>query len=71
MQQRRRVLRTCDPDEEAEASGLGQAFRDEKPPDVGCPWVNGLVDQRWRPPEVGQVPYCNVLWVRQVFVERG
>lgn len=65
------VLGAAEPDEDAQARGLAEPLQDEHPADLFGPWVDGLVDQRRRPPEVGQVAHGDVLGVRARRVDLG
>lgn len=60
---RGRVLRRRDPDEHAERGRFGQALRHESPANVRRAGVDGLIDERRRPPEIGEVCEGDVPWV--------
>lgn len=63
------VLGAGDPHDDAQAEDLQQVTEDEAPADVRGPWVDGLVDERWCPPEVAHVLEVDVLGVWAGLVE--
>ena len=54
-QDRRRILRAGEPDEDAEANDLADALGYKDPPDLVVARVRGLVDEGGGPPEVDEV----------------
>ena len=61
MEERGRVLGTCEPHEDTQRGYLGETFGDEDPADCWGAGVDGLVDEGWCPPEVAEVLDCDVL----------
>ena len=63
------VLRAGDPDEDGEAEDFGEALEDEGPADTGGAGIDGLVDEGWRPPEVGEVREGDIFGVGTLGVD--
>lgn len=69
LQERGGVLSTGDPHDDAETEDLQQVTEDKAPADVRGSWVDGLVNERWCPPEVTHVLEVDVLGVWAGLVE--
>ena len=65
------VLGGSEPDDYAEGGHFGQTLENEVFADFVCAWVDGLVDEGWCPPEVGEVLQRDVLRVGAELVELG
>jgi hypothetical protein len=63
------VLGGCNPDYDAEASYLCQALYDKSPSYAICAWVDWLIDECRRPPEVGQVSESDVTGIWAALVQ--
>ena len=69
LEERRSVLGGGYPDDNAQTCELEQALEHEAPADLACARIDGLVYERWGPPEVAQVIEVDVLGIWAALVE--